>query len=96
MKIIWASRAIKELQKIYVFIEEDSPQNANLLIDEITNKVTALPLHPKRYNTDKYKKDNAGNYRAFEFKKVRLSYKIEKQSIRIVRIRHTKQYPKDY
>ena len=46
--IIWAKRAINGLQKIYKHIEEDSPQNAEIIINELSDIVTALTKNPER------------------------------------------------
>jgi addiction module RelE/StbE family toxin len=96
IKIIWAKRAKDGLQKIYEYIEEDSPQNAEIIINEIVEKVTALKEQAERYKLDEYKKNNNGNYRAFEHKKIRVSYKIREKQIDIVRVRHTKKKPSKY
>ena len=93
MEIVWAKRAVNGIQKIYKHIENDSPQNAEIIIDELIEKVTAIKEQPERYKIDKYKKNNAGNYRAFEHKKIRVSYKIKSNVIEMVRVRHTKQKP---
>ena len=94
--IIWAKRAINGLQKIYKHIEEDSPQNAEIIINELTDIVTALPKNHERYKIDEYKENNKGNYRAFEHKKIRVSYIIKPNVIEVVRVRHTKQKPTKY
>lgn len=96
IEIIWAKRALKGLQKIYEYIEEDSPQNAEKVINEIAEKVTGLKEQPDRYKLDDYKKNNCGNYRAFEHKKIRVSYKINEKQIAIVRVRHTKKKTSKY
>lgn len=96
MEIIWAKRAVNGIKKIYIHIEENSPQNAEIVLDELIEKVSALLENPERYKTDEYKKNNTGNYRAFEHKKIRVSYKIKPDVIEIVRVRHTKQKPSKY
>lgn len=40
--------------KIYEYIYENSPQNADHIIDEIADKVTGLGQHPERYKPDNY------------------------------------------
>lgn len=96
INIIWAEKAKAELQKIYEYIEEDSQQNAENLINEIVEKVTELKEQPQRYKLDEYKKNNEGSYRAFEHKKIRISYKVKENQIEIVRVRHTKKRPSKY
>ncbi len=95
-EIIWAKRAVNGIQKIYKHIEEDSPQNAELIINELVEMVSVLPENPERYKADEHKKHITGNYRAFEHKKIRVSYKIKPNTIEIVRVRHTKQKPSIY
>ena len=85
-----------DYKKIYEHLEEDSPQNAEIIIDEIVEKVTELKEQPERYKLDDYKKNNDGNYRTFEHKKIRVSYKIKAKQIDIVRVRHTKRKPSKY
>ena len=96
MEIIWAKRAVNGIKKIYEYIEEDSPQNAEIVINELTEKIIELKQNPERYKADEYKKNNSGNYRAFEHKKIRVSYKINLTQIEVVRVRHTKQKPSKY
>ncbi len=54
IEIIWAKRALKGLQKIYEYIAEDSPQNAEKVIIEIAEKVTKLKEQPDRYKLDDF------------------------------------------
>lgn len=96
MEIIWAKSAVNGLLKIYEHIYESSPQNANQILDEIAEKVTVLTENPERHNPDKYKRNNTGAYRAFEYKKIRVSYKIDLKKIKVVRIKHSKQKLKEY
>lgn len=96
IEIIWAKQARNGLQKIYEYIEEDSPQNAEIVINEIVEKIAELKVQPERYKPDDYKKNNNGNFRVFEHKKIRVSYKIKDKQIDIVRVRHTKKRPSKY
>jgi len=96
MRIIWATPALSGLQKIYEYIYESSPQNADRIVEEIIQKVTALKENPEQYNPDRYKRNNTGEYRVFEHKKVRISYKVSADKIEVVRIKHTKQKPQKY
>lgn len=58
--------------------------------------VDSLPGHPEKYPPDKFKKSNPGNYRAFEKYSYRIAYKHTSEEIRILRVRHVKQEPKEY
>lgn len=96
MEIIWAKSALDGLRKIYEYIYENSPQNAEDIMAEIVQKITGLKEYPQRYKPDEYKRNNTGNYRAFEHKKIRISYKTTTDKIEIVRVKHTKQKPQKY
>jgi len=94
--IVWSKSALNGLRKIYEYIAKNSPQNVAHIIDEIANKITALQDNPKRYKPDEYKRNNTGNYRAFEHKKIRITYKVTANRIDIIRIKHTRQKPQQY
>jgi len=72
MEIIWAESARNSLLKIYDYIYESSPQNADNIITEIVQKVGELPTQPYRYKPDSYKRNNTGACRAFEYKRIRV------------------------
>lgn len=96
MEIIWAASARNSLLKIYDYIYESSPQNAYNIITEIAQKVGGLPSQPYRYKPDNLKRNNAGAYRAFEHKRIRISYKVSVRKIEIVRVKHTRRQPRQY
>jgi plasmid stabilization system protein ParE len=96
MEIIWAKSALNSLLKIYEYIYESSPQNAHNIITEIEQKVAVLAEQPDRYKPDSYKKNNTGAYRAFEYKRIRISYKVSFTRIEVVRVKHTRQRPQHY
>jgi len=52
--------------------------------------------NPEKHNLDKFKVNNDGHFRAFEKHKIRVTYFISKNEIRIVRVRHTKMNPKNF
>lgn len=94
--VIWSKTAKVQLQKAFNFISQDSLQNAEKIRDEIIDMTISLPKHPEIYPTDKYKKNNNGNYRAFEIYHYRISYQILNDKIYIVRMRHTSMSPLIY
>jgi addiction module RelE/StbE family toxin len=93
---VWTPQAIAELKKAFEYISQDSPQNAKKVVDEIIAVADKLPGQPEMFPLDKYKKDNDGSWRAFEKFHYRLSYRITKKEIRIVRMRHTGRTPLQY
>ena len=95
-EVVWNSRASAYFKKAYEHIKENSYSNAEKVREGITKMVDSLPDHPEKHPPDKYKKDNKGNYRAFEKYSYRVAYKYTEKEIRILRIRHVKQEPKKY
>ncbi|MBL7702026.1 MAG: type II toxin-antitoxin system RelE/ParE family toxin [Ferruginibacter sp.] len=94
--IKWNKSAINQLIKAVEYIEEDSPQNAEKVRNNILLEISKLTAHPEKYNPDKYHVNNDGSFRAFELHRYRISYRYTKNEIRIIRIRHTKRNPKNY
>jgi len=96
MVTVWTPTAIAELRKAFEYISQDSLQNARKVVDEITTLADKLPEQPEKFPPDKYKKDNDGSWRAFEKLHYRISYRITKKEIRIIRMRHTSRSPLEY
>lgn len=96
LPVIWSNIASTSFRRIYVFIKEKSPTNAEKVSREIIKAVDSLPRNPEKFPPDKLKKNNKGNYRAFEKYSYRIAYKYTKENIVILRIRHVKQEPKEY
>lgn len=94
--VIWSKTAKIQLQKAFNYIDQDSPQNAEKIIAEIIDLTISLQAHPEAYPRDKYKKNNNGNYRAFEVYHYRISYSIVNDDIHILRMRHTSMSPLIY
>lgn len=72
----------------------DSVQNAEGVRVQLLQKIDQLIAFPDIYPKDKYKANNDGSYRAFELHHYRVSYRIMKNGIKIVRLRHTSMIPK--
>ena len=96
VNIKWNKKALTAFQFIFRFISEDSITNAENVRNDIFMMVDTLIKNPEKFNLDKFKVKNDGNYRAFEKHKIRVPYFISKNEIRIVRVRHTKMNPKNF
>lgn len=96
MVTVWSKRAKLSLQKAYEYIAKDSIQNATKVRDEIIDISIELLKHPEMFPPDKYKKNNDGNWRAFEKHRYRIAYRVMPNEIRIVRMRHTSRSPLGY
>jgi plasmid stabilization system protein ParE len=97
MLIKWNKAAIQQLLDAILFIEETGFYNyAEELERDILSRIRDLPENPLVYPLDKYRRNNDGTYRAFEVDLYRISYRNTKNSIRIVRIRHTRRRVRKY
>ena len=95
-QVVWTNRARKNLKQVYDYIREDSPQNAYKVVEAISTAVYKAIKNPEVYRPDKYKINNDGSYRAFEKHRYRVVYRFNKDTIRVLRVRHTSQEPLKY
>ena len=95
-KISWDTQALQQFNAAIKYIARDSVQGAEKVRQDILKKIDRLKTHPAFYNPDKYKRDNNGNFRAFELHHYRVSYYVSSIEIRILRVRHTGMEPKEY
>jgi mRNA-degrading endonuclease RelE of RelBE toxin-antitoxin system len=93
LPIIWDKEAKKQLKEAYDKLLEDTFKGAVTVRDGKLDAVEQIPEQPHKYPTDKFKNNNAGNYRAFELHNYRIAYKITDENTQILRIRHTKREP---
>ena len=96
MVVVWSDTAKAELKKAFEYIAWDSLQNAQIVRDTLIDHTIDLVKNPEKHPLDKFKKDNDGTWRAFEKYNYRISYRILKHQIRIVRMRHTSRSPLTY
>jgi len=96
-KIIWPAFAKQQLRQMYDHIRKDSPKNALKVRNAIVAATLELPEHPNMHPADKYRTSNEnGEFRAFELFHYRIAYQVTKESITIVRVRHTSMEPLSY
>ncbi len=96
MVVVWSNSVKAELRKAFEYIALDSLQNAQMVIDTLIDMTMDLPENPGKHSLDKFKKSNDGTWRAFEKHHYRISYRILKNQIRIIRMRHTSKSPLTY
>ena len=96
LSIKWNRRAVRQLDDLVKYIEEDSLVAAEKVKRGILLKIDGLLKHPEKFNPDKYKLNNDGSFRAFELYHYRVSYRFIANEIRIIRLRHTKMNPLKY
>ena len=81
---------------IHDYILKTSFQNAEKVTSELLFSTKKLADHPEIHPPDKYKKNNKGNFRAYELHRYKVSYHVADKQITMTRIRHTKRNPKEY
>jgi plasmid stabilization system protein ParE len=96
VQVYWSPGAKKSYRLAWRYIARDSKKIANSVFDEIDHAIDALVENPARYPADPNRKNNAGDFRAFEIKGFRIAYQIADDYILVVRFRHVKQKPRRY
>ena len=89
VQIIWAKRAITDLDSISKYIALDSEYAAQKFIQELVKKANTLLLHPEKGRPIP-EKNITRNYRQILHKSYRIIYKIEKKSIVVLTVYHQK------
>ena len=95
-RVVWDDLARAALKIAYNHIKEDSLQQAEKVKQDILAATRKLSDHPEMHPADKYRQDKDIRFRAFEKHNYRISYLITEDTIRVLRLRHVKQEPKDY
>jgi plasmid stabilization system protein ParE len=97
MEVKWNRSAIKQLLDIIQFIEENDFEDYALKVEkEILGRIRTLPETFQQYPLDRYKLNNDGTFRAFEFERYRISFRSKTTEIRILYIRHTSRLPRKH
>ena len=94
--IVWRKSARLYLEKAIDYIRLDSVKNADIVAKDILTSIDKASRFPEHFPPDKYRVNNTGSFRAFEIYSFRVSFYTNAETIRIVRIRHTKQKPLNY
>jgi len=95
-ELIWTKRSQQNMLTTYKYICKESELNAKKVMADIIKAAEKAIVNPELYPIDKYKENNDGSYRAFEKHKYRIAYRIKKNIILVLQIRHTKMRPKMY
>lgn len=89
MKVIWSPLAIDCVSDIAKFIAMDKPKAAERWVDEVFYKVKILEKFPQIGRI--VPEANRKEIREIVFKNYRIIYKIDKEQINILTVRHGKQ-----
>ena len=88
VQLIWADRAIKDLNSIAEYIASDSEQAAIFFVQELIKKADILASHPGKGRP--IPENIPGNYRQILYKSYRIIYKVDKERIIISSVYHQK------
>lgn len=89
--IEWHPIAIENLYDIFEFIYEESPQNAIMVHQTLTQLADSVNIFPEKYPTDKRLKNSS--YRFIPIWNFKIIYKIMDDRIAILRVYSTHQNP---
>ncbi len=95
-RLVWNKRPAAFLKRALKHISLESPANAEKVEEAILTNLDKSLENPERFPSDKFKRDNTGLFRAFETHSFRVAYKFTDKEIRVLRIRHVNQEPKEY
>ena len=91
--IFWDSLALAELDRELHYLQKRSVDAPRIVTDGILEKINTIKTDPYICEADRLKLKNDGTYRAFIVFRYRISYRILKDAIHILRIRHTSREP---
>lgn len=91
--IYWDDKARLYFKQAIQFIKQESPQGADAVKCAVIEHVSVLKNNPEIYESDRFKIDNDGSYRAFTVYSYRITYKLTPSKVFILRMRHTSQNP---
>ena len=86
VKIIWRKNALKQLNEQYNYMKLDSFEKAHQARESIFDIVESLANKPENFPIDGFKENNKGDIRAFENFKLRVTYQITENEIRILSV----------
>jgi plasmid stabilization system protein ParE len=97
-KIIWSFDALNQLEDIhfYILFESKSLRVADKVTEAIFESTKILKFTPEIYKLDIQRKNNDGSFRAYYQYNYKISYRIVKEQIQILRVRHTSRKPRKW
>jgi toxin ParE1/3/4 len=92
MKILWRKKASDDLEAIYNYIKEESPQNAIMVFNKIYDLANSLIVFPEKYPVEPTL--NNPDVRFAVIWSFKIIYLSKNDTIYILRIFNTKRNPK--
>jgi plasmid stabilization system protein ParE len=95
VEIVWDNEAFEDLSNIYQYILTKSPQGAQIVLESIIEAVDKLSYHPELFSKEEYLLHLNRNIRSFSKWDYKVIYEVINNQIRILKVFHTKQHPKE-
>lgn len=92
-EVVWSAKAIKQLQLIVKYLLSVSEFAVNRVTEDVEKKTVGLSKNYNNYRKDELRVNNDGTYRVCFVFSYRISYKITKDKVLILAIRHTSRVP---
>lgn len=94
--IEWDLNEKERFKEIIKTIKKRSDTLANKIKEIVKYNLALIQQNPKIFEADSLKPNNDGSFRKFQAIQIRIVYKIERNKIIIVRVRHALTEPKEY
>jgi toxin ParE1/3/4 len=89
MPVVWSEEGLHSLELIYAYIFEDSPQNAEIVINTLLELGDSLSSFPEKYPIESAFNDKS--IRFFPKWNFKIVYKIESNRIFVINVYSTRQ-----
>jgi hypothetical protein len=70
-----------QFEKNYLFIKEDTEQNAENVRTAILKNISKAAIYPESFSLEKYKRNNDGSYQYFEKFHLQIFYRVVHEAI---------------
>lgn len=85
-----SNEAYSHLAEIFEYVDQQSPQNAALLLEDLLNSIAGLSIRPQRYKVYRRVKDSDRVVRSMPVPPYLVYYRVLEQPgrVRILSVRH--------
>lgn len=93
MTTIWRPQALDKLEKLILYIQQDSFEASEKVALRILEQVNSLSLFPNKFAIEPHVSDEARIYRFITVWSYKIIYRVGENEIRVVDIFHAKRNP---
>ena len=89
-RVIVLPEAFADLDRITDYIQQDSPQNAARILDQLWNATRTLDTFPHRYKVHELRRDPAKTVHSMPVPPFIIYYRVDEtnRSVRVLTVRH--------